>query len=384
MVRKMVIGIRDAIRRVSIAIVADCAVLVCTMFWNFYLDIQQIADQVQPGKPTAFYTAQVATAKVVCLLSGGCLFATAVVLLVFEIRRYVDSRSRELGILKALGYSSLYIARYFWVFGLPVLVGGGIGYLGAWGLMPWFYQLQNKNQILPEIGIYLHVVVPVCLVVVPAVGFGALAVAFAGLTLRKPALSLMRGGAPKLPKYPKRRRNVRRSCPFLTELRRHTLRSRKLLAFFVCFGSFCFSAMTQMSTSMLDLSSAMMGGMMLMIGWVLATTSLYLAISTIVRGNRQTIRMMRILGYPEAVCIHTILGGYRPLAYLGFLMGTIYQYALLRIMVDVVFREIDGVPTYTFDVPVCLVSLMCFGALYEGLLYGIARHMQPLATEIVP
>ena len=57
-----------------------------------------------------FYNAQVSTAKVVCLVSGGCLLLTAIVMLLFYIKHYIDTHKKELGILKALGYSNIKIA----------------------------------------------------------------------------------------------------------------------------------------------------------------------------------------------------------------------------------------------------------------------------------
>lgn len=131
-----------------------------------------------------------------------------------------------------------------------------------------------------------------------------------------------------------------------------------MLVFFIIFASFCFSAMTQMSFSMRDLSNEMMGVMMLVIGLVLAFTTLFLAITTVINGNTKTIAMMRVFGYSQKECCRAILGGYRPLSYIGFAIGTIYQYALLRIMVDIVFKEVEGVPAYKFDFP-CHASFSC-------------------------
>ena len=47
---------------------------------------------------------------------------------------------------------------------------------------------------------------------------------------------------------------------------------------------------------MKDLSSEMMGVMMLVIGLVLAFTTLFLAITTVINGNIKTIAMMRVFG----------------------------------------------------------------------------------------
>ena len=55
--------------------------------------------------------------------------------------------------------------------------------------------------------------------------------------------------------------------------------------------------MTQMSFSMKDLASEMMGAMVLMIGIVLASTTLFIAITTVIKGNIKTIAIMRVFGY---------------------------------------------------------------------------------------
>ena len=105
--------------------------------------------------------------------------------------------------------------------------------------------------------------------------------------------------------------------------------------------------------------------MIMLIGLVLAFTTLFLAITTVIKGNAKTIAMLRVFGYSQKECCRAILGGYRPFAYMGFVLGTGYQYGLLRIMVDIVFRDVEGTPAYKFDVPVMLVSLAVFIALYE-------------------
>ena len=43
----------------------------------------------------------------------------------------------------------------------------------------------------------------------------------------------------------------------------------------------------------------MMGVMMLVIGLVLAFTTLFLAITTVINGNTKTIAMMRVFGYSQ-------------------------------------------------------------------------------------
>ena len=123
-----------------------------------------------------------------------------------------------------------------------------------------------------------------------------------------------------------------------------------------------------MSASMKDLSSFMMGAMIMLIGLVLSFTTLFLAITTVINGNTKTIAMMRVFGYSQKECCRALLGGYRPLSYIGFAIGTVYQYALLRIMVDIVFKDFEGIPEYKFDFPVMFLSLAAFILIYETLM----------------
>lgn len=141
----MLIGIKQASKLIGISIISCCAVLVCTMFLNYYLDIQSIEGELTSYLSMMLYKAQVSTAKVVCLVSGGCLLITSVVMLLFYTKNYIDTHKKELGILKALGYSNLNVAKNFWVFGMSAFIGTAIGFAGAFLLMPKFYTLQNED-----------------------------------------------------------------------------------------------------------------------------------------------------------------------------------------------------------------------------------------------
>lgn len=377
----MVIGIKDAAKLLGISVISCCAVLVCTMFLNFYFDVVQVEDRVAPGQAMILYQAQVSTAKVVCLVTGGCLLLTSVVMLFFYVKHYIDTHKKELGILKALGYSDFEVAVPFWVFGISVLIGTAAGFGGAFLLMPKFYELQNAEGLLPEISIRFHWQVFLFFVVLPTAAFALLAVLYACRKLGRPTILLLRDDPGTSPG--KAGRWEDRERPFLEDVRKTTLRSKKTLAFFILFASFCYSAMTQMSFSMKDLSSEMMGIMMLVIGLVLAFATLFLAITTVVRGNTKAIAMMRVFGYSHKECCQALLGGYRPLGYIGFVIGTVYQYGLLRVMVDVVFRDMEGVPVYEFDVPMMLLSLVSFLVVYEAIMFCYAGRIKKVSVKEV-
>lgn len=378
---EMLIGIKNASKLIGISIIACCAVLVCTMFLNFYLDVQSIESEITSELFLIFYNAQVSTAKVVCLVSGGCLLLTSVVMLMFYIKHYIDTHKKELGILKALGYSNLKIAKNFWVFGISAFIGTAIGFGGAFLMMPWFYALQNEDKMLPEIAIHFHPTIFLYFVILPTVGFSLLAISYSWCKLKKPVLSLLRNDFQTLTKAKKHTADKLSECSFVDDMKRNTLKSKKVLVFFIIFASFCFSAMTQMSFSMKDLSSEMMGAMMLIIGLALAFTTLFLAITTVINGNTKTIAMMRVFGYSQKECCKAILGGYRPMSYIGFVIGTGYQYALLRIMVDIVFKDVEGVPVYKFDFPVMLISLVVFILIYEILMFAYSEKIKRISIK---
>lgn len=377
----MLIGIKNVSKLIGISIIACCAVLVCTMFLNFYFDIQLIENEITSELSMVFYNAQVSTAKVVCLVSGGCLLLTSVVMLFFYIKHYIDTHKKELGILKALGYSNLKIAKNFWVFGISAFIGTAVGFGGAFLIMPWFYALQNEDKILPEITINFHSSLLLYFVVLSTVCFSVLSICYAWYKLKKPVLLLLKDNLQAVSKTPRYRIEKSKEISFIDDLKRNTLKSKKTLVFFIIFASFCFSAMTQMSFSMKDLSSEMMGVMMLVIGLVLAFTTLFLAITTVINGNTKTIAMMRVFGYSQKECCRAILGGYRPMSYIGFVIGTVYQYGLLRLMVDVVFKEMEGVPVYKFDFPVMLISLAVFIFVYETTMYIYSEKIKKISVK---
>lgn len=377
----MLIGIKDTAKMVGVSVISCCAVFVCTMFLNFYFDVQSIEGKITSELSMFFYNAQVSTAKIVCLVSGGCLLITSVIMLMFYIKHYIDIHKKDLGILKALGYSNFKVAKNFWVFGMSTLIGTSIGFGGAFLMMPRFYALQNEDNILPEIKIHFHPTVLLYFVILPTVCFSLLAVGYAWCKLKKPVLSLLKNEYNSSAKVKKHKEDKYSKCSFVDYMKLNTLESKKVLVFFIIFASFCFSAMTQMSFSMKDLSSEMMGAMMLIIGLVLAFTTLFLAITTVVNGNTKTIAMMRTFGYSQKECCKAILGGYRMPSYIGFAIGTIYQYALLRVMVDIVFKDIEGIPVYKFSFPVMFVSLIVFIMIYEILMFVYSEKIKKISIK---
>ena len=373
----MIVSIKDIYKMIGMLIVSFCAVIVCAMFINYYLDLISVEDLITTNISKVFYDAQCSTSKVVSGLSGGCLLLTTVVLLCFYIGHYIDTHQKQLGIMKALGYTRFSIAKDFWVFGLPIFTGTAFGYLGAHLLMPKLYEIQNKDGYLPDVPISFHPGLCISLIFVPTAFFSLLAIVYSFFKLKTPALWLIREQSTRKVVTAKKDTDM----SFLRELEKSNVRQKKSLVFFITFAVFCFAAMTQMSCSMDELASRMMGIMIMTIGIVLAIVTLFIATTSVIKANRKTITMMKVFGYSAKECSKAVLSGYRPWAYLGFVLGTIYQYVLLKIMVTIVFKDVAGVPEYEFDIPVMLITLVVFFILYETIMFSYTKKMEKLSVK---
>lgn len=370
------ITLKDVFKFVGIIIISACAVFVCTLFLNYNIDLRGVEPQITE-QTRALFDAVAITGKVVSAVSGGCLLMTSAVMLMFYIKHYIDSHRRQLGILKALGYSNARISRGFWIFGLSVLVGTMIGFAGAFCLMPEFYSVQNEDGLLPKFKPNFHPELFAALVILPTVIFALLSIFYAFLKMKTPVLDLLKGKSdPKI-------RPVKGSddLPFLKDMKRATVRGRKSLVFFIGFAAFCYSAMVQMSLGMDDLASEMMSIITLMIGVVLAFVTLFIAVTTIIRSNAVSVSVMRVFGYSNRECSSAVLNGYRPAALVGFTVGTVYQYALLRIAVDVLFKDIENVPEFDFNYRALMIAGISFVIIYETVMYFYSRKIGKISVK---
>ena len=251
-----------------------------------------------------------------------------------------------------------------------------MGYL----YLPKFYKAQNDLAYFPDFAANFHPMLTFVLVLAPAITFAAVAILYSYLKLKTPVLDLLKEKREYKTKINKREKS---NQPFLKYLQSSTAKTKKTLVFFVTFSAFCFSAMVQMSVSMRDLSSDTMAAMILAIGLILAFTTLFLSLSAVVKANAKTIAMMRVFGYEHSVCARALLGGYRPFSYLGFAIGSIYQWGLLKIMVTIVFADIANVPEYHFDFVACAVTLALFVATYELTMLYYAHRIKRLTLKSV-
>lgn len=365
----MTVSFKDALKFIGIIITVCCAVFVCNLFLNYDIDLNAIAGGVDESQKVAYKAMQLNN-KVVCAVTGGCLAMTSAVLLVFYIGNFIKEHSARFGILKALGYGDFKVAASCAVFGLCVFLGAAVGYALSWALMPKFYAVQNDGEALPTVVLHYRPIL-LLIVVLPTLFYSALSVFIACKKLKTPALSLIKGEE-KPRKVKMRKSESDRS--FLTELAFCIFRSKKSLVFFVGFGCFCFSAMTQMGLSMRTYASDMMGYMILIIGLVLAAMSLLLALSAVIRGNAKTVAMLKANGYGIKESGLAVLGLYHIPAVIGFAIGSVYQWGVLNVMINIVFSSVEGTAHYAFDWKAFGICTAIFIVAYEVLnLYYVRR-----------
>lgn len=375
----MIIGLKDTIKLFGISIIACCAVFVCTLFLNYNIDLVSIENEITTEAGVIMYNAQVSMGKVTTTVTGGCLVATSIVMLLFYVKNYIDTHGKELGILKALGYSNMRIAKHFWIFGFSVFVGCILGFSVAFLYLPTFYEVQNAEGLFPKLNPQFHPLLTFALVCVPTIIFTLISVLFAYIKLKNPVLDLLREKRVSKSTI----KDDKSKAPFLKGLSSTTLKSKKTLVFFVAFSSFCFSAMVQMSLSMNELASDTFAWMILMIGLILAFMTLLLSLTSVVKGNTKTIAMMRVFGYEDSVCSRAILGAYRPMSYIGFAIGTVYQYVLLKLVMTFVFANVENMPEYNFDCKALIITLIAFVITYEIVMYLYSLSIKKLSIKSV-
>jgi predicted lysophospholipase L1 biosynthesis ABC-type transport system permease subunit len=124
--------------------------------------------------------------------------------------------------------------------------------------------------------------------------------------------------------------------------------------------------------------------MMAVIGIVLAVTTLFLAVTTVIKGSAKTIAMLRVFGYSDRECGGAILSGYRPAAYVGFAIGTAYQHGLMKVMMSLFFdNSVLDLPEYNFNVQAFFIALVSFAALYEIFMLVFTKRIKRIPLKEV-
>jgi len=141
--------------------------------------------------------------------------------------------------------------------------------------------------------------------------------------------------------------------------------------------------MVQMGLSMDGLTDGAMSSVILVIGLVIAAVTLFMSVSSLVGGNAKSLALMKAFGYSKGECLSAVLSGFLPFAALGFAVGTVYQFVFLKIMVNIVFKDVDGVAEYVFNFKALGITVAGFIAFYGAAIAFYAHRIGAIPIRII-
>ena len=375
----MIVQLKDLRKAIAVVIVSYCAVFITTLFSNLYLDLKGLDITGFNIIQKKFYDAQLIVSKFVVIITGTVLSISAAVMLMFYIKQFIDDSKHKIGILKAQGYSNNFIASKFSVFGFLVFLGSLLGYGCSHLFMPKFYESRNTDNILSELTINFHPQLLLIMVILPSLLYVVISIVYVMFNLNVPTINLLKqiNSTNKII----RKRKFRQYKNFFKELRATVLFSNKTLLFFVIFAALSFSSMIQMAFGMRDFVDGTIRIMMMVIGVVLSLSILLISLEVIASSNIKNISILNIMGFSKSECSKIVLSGYRVVAYIGFAVGTVYQYFLIRVLLKVLSKKLDSETTYNFDLISVIGSFIVFVLIYEIFILYYSNKIKDLNVK---
>ena len=377
----MLVQLKDLRKAIAVVIVSFCAIFITTLFSNLYLDLKGLDITGFNIMQKKFYDAQLIVSKFVIIITGTVLSISAAVMLIFYIKQFIDDSKHKIGILKAQGYSNNFIASKFFIFGFLVFLGSLLGYGCSHLFMPKFYESRNTDNILSELTINFHPKLLLIMVILPSLLFLVISIVYVLFNLNVPTINLLKQINSTNKKIRKRR--FRQYKNFFKELRATVLFSNKTLLFFVIFAALSFSSMIQMAFGMRDFVDGTIRIMMMVIGVILSLSILLISLEVIANSNIKNISILNIMGYSKNECSSIILSGYRVVAYIGFAIGTVYQYFLIKTLLTVLSKKLDSETTYSFDLISVIGSFIAFVLIYEIFILYYSNRIKDINVKKV-
>lgn len=353
------ITFKKTLSSIGVITICFCAMFLETLFISYKLDVEKLDISTLNEAQMAFYDAQVSMCTMMNLISLGILGLFSFVLLFFSIARYIEENRANMGVLKAMGYSSNHLALGMMKYALPTLVGCLFGYLGALAFSKLFYETMNADHIIPDFSFSFNLLIFICIVIIPAL----LVLLFSYLV----SLLKVKGNPMEMinqNEKVKKGKIVKESGDFIKELKGTILKNHISLIIFVAFAVLCFSSAIQMSFTMYHEAntSPLFFWMMFSIGLLLGITIIILAFRFVFKGNLKYLSILKAYGYKDKECYQAMYGGYHLVAIISFIIGTIYQVLLLSSM----FKAFSGTYAieYKFDFLGLLYTVIIFLVVY--------------------
>lgn len=353
---------KDVFKHIAIIVLAFCAAFMCTNFTNYMFDLNHAKYLFTTPELQAIYYEKMTMSKTITACAGGMLGGVTLIVLTYSISRFIQDNSATIGVLKALGYSEWRCALNFSKFCIAVFVSATLAYLMSYFLYPLFYDPIGNIEL--SFGFHFRTV---CFVIIlPTLFFIFASVLYARFILRKAPLELINSTKNIKIGWLTRKMQSRESNEtFMNELKVNIRSNNLLLIFFVGFSALAYSTQVQMAFSIREYATDYTAPIILIsLGFVLGITTLFLALSFVVNANKKYISMLKAFGYTQKECYQSMLGGYRIVAYIGFIVGTVYKYLLMNLLIDS-FAGGDSNATVLFDYSGFILTLVTFVILYE-------------------
>lgn len=337
------ISIRSCLKNIGGVIVVFCASFLTFLFQSFRLDLQNLDTSILNEQQSALYDSQIALSNMILIISGGVLTLFALVTLFFSIIRFIKNNGENMGILKAMGYRRERIAVEFTKYSINAFIGSLLAFIASLIFSPLFYREMNADNILPDINMSISPLLVIIVLIVPSFLFALVAFIIALIKLSSPPLDMIKG------KNGKKYRKVKEKKTFIKSLRSASLKNHISLIIFVGFSALCFGASVQMSFSLDQIGgSPLFFWLMLSIGLLLGISILCLAFGFAFTENKQYITLLKAYGYDNREIMKAIYSGYILVSVIGFIFGTVYQYGLLILMINIFIDTTEIKLTFSF------------------------------------
>lgn len=374
------IKLQQSLKMFSVVILCFGAVFICTLFMNYGLDLKSIESETMESATRAIYEGQKTMSSIIVACAGGIMGTIALIVLGFSVSRYINENQSNMGVLKALGYSNLKIGVGFLKFGLSVLCGTLLGCAAGYAFSPIVYNIFNNGE-LPDVALSFHLSVVIYLVIVPSLLFSLVAFIYSLLKLRKPPLDMIREvQKTRTNKISAKLQSKKNEKPFLQNLKRTILFNNLILILFVGIAGFGFSAQIQIAFLMREVNMDITFSIInLGVGAILGLVTLLLSLSYVLNSNYKYISLLKAYGYTEKECSHAMFGGYRIVSYVGFAIGTIYQFFFMRFMISLFAGAYDI--DLEFNVGGFFITLIAFIMSYEVIMFFYKRKLNQISFK---
>lgn len=121
----------------------------------------------------------------------------------------------------------------------------------------------------------------------------------------------------------------------------------------------------------------------IVLGFVLSIITMTLVMRSVISSNKKYLAMMKTFGYNERESAKAVLSGYRIIALVGFGIGTVYGYVLMKLIFGMVSKQSSAYYPMTTDAIGILISFAAFVLIYEIVYRSYRRQIGEIPLKEV-